>query len=209
MKDLFGSTVLEKRKNFSRNNLGQRRAGDFYQTPPSMTERFLDACPVQRLPVLEPAAGDGAMVGVLRARYGSCWVRSYDIRTGHDFLEERRQFPTVITNPPFSLSLEFIEQCKRVATDRFSLLMPIDYLHGIERYRRVFSARDEWTLSTLHVYVRRAMLDDKVREDGRYKTGMITWTWYTWRRRPWGRRPGNAPQVFWINNDEDVLRITE
>lgn len=209
MKDLFGTTVPEKRKNFSRNNLGQRRAGDFYQTPPSMTERFLTACPVARFPVLEPAAGDGAMVGVLARRYGQNRVEAYDIKAGTDFLEERRRFPTVITNPPFSLSLEFIEQCKRVATDRFSLLMPIDYLHGRDRYRRVFSSRDTWILSTLHVYVRRAMLDDKVREDGRYKTGMITWAWYTWRSRRWWEFWTIAPRVIWIDNDDDVLRISE
>ncbi|MDD5305132.1 MAG: hypothetical protein PHS14_18695, partial [Elusimicrobia bacterium] len=122
-----------------------------------------------------------------------------------DFLEETRRFPTIITNPPFSLSTAFILKCKEVATHRFSLLMPIDYLHGLERFRRIFSARDHWKLSSLHIYVRRAMLSGSVRADGRYRTGMITWAWYTWTRRPAWQR-SRAPSIYWIDNDEYVVR---
>jgi len=201
--DLFGAEILEKRKNFSRNNLGQRRAGDFYQTPPSMTRQFLEALPIRRLPVLEPAAGSGAMAAVLREQYGRVWVKAYDIIEGRDFLGEARCVPTIITNPPFSLSTEFIIKCKAVATSRFSLLMPIDYLHGLERYRTIYSVRDEWALAYVHIYTRRAMLSDSVRADDRYKTGMITWAWYTWtKRRLWS----GEPRIRWIDNDAYVYR---
>ena len=203
MTDLFGLETKEGRKNFSRNNLGQRRAGDFYQTPPSMTRQFLDALPVRHFPVLEPAAGAGALAHVLESRYGACKVGSYDIREGVDFLEEQRSFPTIVTNPPFSLSTEFIVKAKEVATRRFSLLMPIDYLHGLERYERIYSARDGWALAYLHIYVRRAMLGPEILPGGHYETGMITWAWYTWlRRRPWT----SSPRIRWINNDAYVRR---
>lgn len=203
MTDLFGTEERETRRNFSRNNLGQRRAGDFYQTPPSMTRQFLDALPIRHLPVLEPAAGTGALAGVLRERHGRIWVRAYDILDGHDFLEEKKTISTIITNPPFSLSTEFIKKCMTVATKRFSLLMPVDYLHGIERFREIYEPRGQWALTHLHVYVRRAMLSGDIREDGLYETGMITWAWYTWlKRRPWN----NGPRIHWINNDAFVAR---
>lgn len=201
--DLFGAAILERRKNFSRNNLGQRRAGDFYQTPPSMTRQFLEALPVRSFPVLEPAAGTGAMKRSLIEKYGRSCVEAYDIMDGRDFLDESRSYPTIITNPPFSLSLEFIIKCKMVATSRFSLLMPIDYLHGLERYRSIYSVRDTWALSFVHIYTRRAMLTETVREDDRYRTGMITWAWYTWtKRRPWS----GEPRIRWIDNDAYVYR---
>jgi hypothetical protein len=203
MTDLFGSDIREVRKNFSRNNLGQRRAGDFYQTPPSMTQQFLDVMPVLDFPVHEPARGSGAVEGVLVERYGCDNVSASDIMDGVDFLQETRRFPSIITNPPFSLSTEFILKCKEVATRRFSLLMPIDYLHGQDRFRRIFSARDDWGLTWVHVYTRRAIMSGEVREDGRYKCGMVTWAWYTWIHF------GDClagPRIRWINNDEYVLR---
>lgn len=201
--DLFGAAILEKRKNFSRNNVGQRMAGDFYQTPPSMTIQFLKALPVRKFPILEPASGAGAMVCSMSEEYGEHRIVSYDIETGRDFLIEDRHFPTIITNPPFSLSLEFIIKCKAVATSRFSLLMPIDYLHGLKRYRSIYSTRDSWTLSSIHGYVRRAMMSDKVRPDGKYKTGMITWAFFTWTKRTlWN----NTPRFYWIDNDAYVYR---
>ncbi len=205
MIDLFGEEQRETRKNFSRNNLGQRRAGDFYQTPPSMTRQFLDVLPIRRLPVLEPAEGSAAITAVLRERYGRVWVKAYDIVRGHDFLEESRKIQTIITNPPFSLSTEFILKCKDVARHRFSLLMPLEYLHGSERFARIFSVRDDWRLAFLHVYTRRAMLSHQIRNDGKYETGMITWAWFTWLRRPWWM-PRAEPRVRWIDNDEYVLR---
>lgn len=205
--------IQVKGKNFSRNNVnGKRRAGDFYQTPKSMTLQFLQNCPILRFPVLEPAAGAGAMASVLMRLYGIRNVDAYDINPIYgspslDFLKEKRRFPTVITNPPFSLSTEFILKCKEVATDRFSLLMPIDYLHGIERYEKIYSARDRWKLTSIHIYVRRAMMSDMVRDDGLYGTGMVTWAWFTWKRYPrlfsW---MNVAPKVFFLNNNDDVLR---
>ncbi len=110
MKNLFGEHETTKRKNFSRCNLGQRKAGDFYQTPPSMTRQFLARSPIWDFPVLEPAAGDGTIEKVLIDAYGSKNVEAYDITGGRDFLTEYRNFPTIITNPPFSLSTEFILQ---------------------------------------------------------------------------------------------------
>jgi len=199
MKNLFDEEVIESRKNFSRNNLGQRRAGDFYQTPPSIVEQLLEVLPVKKFPILEPAEGHGALSTVLRRLYSCRNVIAYDIIDGRDFLEETDTFPEIITNPPFSLSTEFIIKCKEVATRRFSLLMPIDYLHGLERFQRIYSVHDEWSLAYLHIFVRRAMMTDTISSDGKYDTGMITWGWYTWLREMI-----EDPKIRWIDNQKYV-----
>jgi len=82
--------------------------------------------------------------------------------------------------------------------------MPIDYIHGKERYREIYNRRTFFSLSSIHVYVRRAMLTDKIRDDGLYNTGMITWAWYTWtNRKLWNR----TPRIYWIDNDPFVARV--
>lgn len=199
--DLFGELLADKRKNFSRCNTGKRRAGDFYQTPKSMTEQFLDLFPVEHFPVLEPAAGMGAISNILKERYPSEYIASYDIMDGSDFFDECLKFPTIITNPPFTYSLEFIRKAMTIATERISFLMPIDYLHGIERYENIFSVKGNFNLKYVDVYVRRAMMNGEVRKDGKYETGMITWAWYSWIKGYQG-----DPMIRWINNDKYVLR---
>lgn len=194
------------RKNFSRNNLGQRKANDFYQTPLSMTERLLELMPLEAadFPVMEPACGGGAIVQVLERHYPGARIMAYDIKDGGDFLLEDRRAETIITNPPFSLALDFMKKCKEVARRRFALLLPIDYLHGSARFREVFDVVDDWPLVSFNVFVRRAMLEDGVRADGKYHTGMITWAWYVWEHRDVPTR--SAPIIRWLDNDADVIR---
>jgi hypothetical protein len=129
-------------KNFSANNLGQRGKGDFYETPYSVTEKLLDAVTDLDLgTLLEPAAGQGAIVRVLKDR-GHASVTSYDLSHGVDFLNETQTFDTVLTNPPFSLAKEFIDTAQRVAQKHIFLLLPLSYLHGKQRHDTVF--RLQW-----------------------------------------------------------------
>jgi hypothetical protein len=197
--------TVPKGKNFSKANRGQRNKSDFYQTPYSMTEQLLDHIGHWRsTSVLEPAAGDGAITKVLRKR--GFEVIESDIRmTGEDFLTRTEQVDWIITNPPFTLSLEFILQCKRIARKGFWLLMPIEYLHGQDRYEKVFSALDGYPLHEVLIFTRRAMLTDTVREDGRFPTGMITWAWYGWRNFP-SASGRSRPAIGWIDNNKYVLR---
>lgn len=163
----------------------------------------MDRMPKMR-EVLEPACGDDAIVRVLEKSV-AC-LTSYDLeRTGRDFLFERRRFEWIITNPPFSLSTEFIRKSQEVATKGFALLMPIEYLHGKERYEKFYKNANGYPLVRVLIFTRRAMLTDEVREDGKYDTGMVTWCWYIWERKPFHRGP-SRPIIEWIDNDADVLR---
>lgn len=196
-----------KGKNFSKANRGQRNKNDFYQTPYSMTEQLLEKIKGLKVDyVLEPAEGDGAITKVLRRQGIRVAISSGDIRNGGpDFLNREEKTAWIITNPPFSKSLEFIQQCKRVAKKGFWLLMPIEYLHGQERFEKVYNARDGYPLRHVYIFTRRAMLSDTVRDDGCYPTGMVTWAWYGWTRMPLAHR-FHKPEIDWIDNNKYVLR---
>lgn len=181
-------------KNFSGANRGQRKKSDFYETPYSMTRRFLDNYTFTN-EVLEPACGSGAIVKVLRERGYS--VTSYDIET--DFLKETRKFQNVITNPPFSLAHQFIEKCAEVCTEEFALLLPLSYLHGKKRYDD-FYVSNKIGLKAVYVFTRYPLLGEALREDGKYHTGMMVYAWFVFSKKHDGE-----PVIRWIDNNKDVI----
>jgi hypothetical protein len=183
-------------KNFSGNNLGQRRKADLYETPYSITAQLLAAEPFDKsAPTLEPACGKGAITRVLEAN-GFEAVESYDLE--RNFLLEQRTYPQIITNPPFSQALAFIFAAKRQCSDRFAFLLPLSYLHGKTRLE-VYCDRS-FPLARVHVFCRYPMLGDPLREDGRYRTGMMVYAWFIWEKG-W-KLP---PQIHWIDNHRYVL----
>lgn len=187
-----------KGKNFSANNLGQRKKSDFYETPYSMTQQFLEA-EGDRLTgsLLEPAAGDGAIVKVLsNAGYS---VVSKDIANNQDFLEEIDKFNCIVTNPPFSLALQFIDKAKALS-DYFAFLLPLSYLHGKKRYDTVYTDK-EFPLSRIYVFTRYPMLGDPLREDGKYRTGMMVYAWFVWD----SSSSNEHPEIRWLDNNPYIL----
>lgn len=187
---------MTKGKNFFGNNLGQRRKSDFYETPYSMTQQLLDHEPFAPEKItLEPACGDGAILRVLHSNRFAAW--GYDAET--DFLQETRSVDQIITNPPFSLALDFILRAKYVARDKFAFLLPLSYLHGKERLDRVYSDCD-FPLARVHVFCRYPMLGDPLRADGKYSTGMMVYAWFVWERSHEG-----DPTIRWIDNQPFIL----
>jgi hypothetical protein len=168
-------------KNYSKNNTGFRKESDFYETPYSMTQQLLDNEKFkQNKLILEPSSGNGAIIKVLNQN-GFDFVDHGDISNGYDFLEAdiKKRYDYIITNPPFSLALEFIFQCKKIAKEKFALLLPITYLHGQTRLKKVWQD-EEFSHARIHVFSRFPMLGDKLRDDGKYKTGMQVYAWYIW-----------------------------
>jgi hypothetical protein len=180
-------------KNFSCCNLGKRKKSDFYETPYSITRQLLDRVQL-RGSILEPAAGGGAIVRVLKAfNYSPTF---YDQET--DFLKEIRPYTTVITNPPFSLSMEFIKKAKEIS-EEFYFLLPLSYLHGKKRYDQIYT--DSYGLKRIFVFTRYPMLGEKLRQDGCYNTGMMVYAWFHFCKNH------NSPALIqWIDNNEYVLK---
>jgi uncharacterized protein YozE (UPF0346 family) len=189
-----------KGKNFSCNNVsGKRKKSDYYATPFTITKQLLER---EKLfgSILEPAAGeDGAIVKVLKEFNYSCIY--YDKET--DFLKETRQFDTIITNPPFSIAMEFILKAKQVATKKIFFLLPLSYLHGKKRFDLIYSDT-LFPLKKIYIFTRYPMLGDKLREDGKYRTGMMVYAWYLWEKEYVGKC-----EINWLDNNNFVINSKE
>ena len=189
---------MEKGKNFSRNNRGQRKKSDFYETPYSMTEHVLNREHFDmNLSICEPACGDGAITKVLNQHWEGP-ITAYDADV--DFLLEEKQYDYVITNPPFSLALEFINKAKVVAKRKFALLLPLSYLHGKRRYDNVYNDK-EYGLKHVYVFTRYPLLGEPLRDDGKYRTGMMVYAWYIFENGY-----NKDPMIKWIDNNDDIYR---
>ena len=188
-----------KGKNFSANNAsGKRKKSDFYETPFSLTNKFLDVEPFDKsLTVCEPACGAGAISNILKERWNDGLVSAYDKET--NFLSETGNYDYIITNPPFSLAHDFILKAKTVVNKKFALLLPLSYLHGKKRFDEIYSDK-EFPLKKVHVFTRYPMLGEKLREDGKYTTGMMVYAWFVWEKGY-----SDEPTISWIDNNDDVL----
>ena len=186
-------------KNFSANNTTDRRKQtDFYETPYSLTRKFLDVEEFDKsLSVCEPACGKGAITKVLNEYWDKDLITSYDQEV--NFLWETGNYNSVITNPPYTTALQFIDRAKRVATEKFAFLLPLSYLHGKQRYDEIYTDR-EYGLKKVYVFTRYPMLGEKIREDGKYRTGMMVYAWFVWENGHSG-----LPMIDWLDNNEDVL----
>lgn len=186
-------------KNFSCNNTGKRKKSDFYETPYSITEQFLEREKVEQTwSILEPALGKGAIVKILKKYYTN--VNFYDFDKGEDFLEKTECYDFIITNPPFSLAYEFIQKSKEIVNYKFALLLPLSYLHGKKRFDTVYSDK-KFPLSHIYVFTRYPMLGDPLRADGKYRTGMMVYAWYVWDKNPIAKEP----IIRWIDNNKYVI----
>lgn len=192
-----------KGKNFSANNLGQRRKSDAYSTPYSLTRQFfhyIEESWDRSLPILEPACGEEEAIVKVLDELKFDTIHYYDIQDGADFLKEEKHYPYMVTNPPFSLAYEFVQKAKEVVDEQFALLLPLSYLHGKKRYDNIYQDR-EYPLSSVYVFTRYPMLGDPLREDGKYRTGMMVYAWFVWDKKGKGE-----PVIRWIDNSPYVLK---
>ena len=189
----------KKGKNFSANNAtGKRKKSDFYETPYTLTRKFLDVEYFNKnSTVCEPACGGGAITRVLKEHWEDDKVTAYDQET--NFLWETGEYDYIVTNPPFSIAFEFIQRAKLVAKSKFAFLLPLSYLHGKKRFDEVYSDRT-YGLEKVYVFTRYPMLGEALREDGKYNTGMMVYAWYVWTNGYSGQ-----PTIDWLDNNEDVL----
>lgn len=191
-------------KNFSCNNSsGSRRKSDFYETPYSMTRHVMDRLDIEKdVSILEPSCGNGAISKVLKD-YDFKDITENDISRGQDFLEYNgERVDWIITNPPFSLTQEFIKKGKAVA-DNILLLLPLSYLHGKKRYDEVYSD-ETYKLKEIYVFTRYPLLGDEIRADGKYRTGMMVYAWFLFSRGYEGETI-----TKWIDNNDDILKKSD
>lgn len=142
--------------------------------------------------IWEPACGRGAIVNELR-RHGHT-VMASDIEPQLpgalqlDFLGPRSLLPWaaplhIVTNPPFSLALEFARRAVALATYRVALFLRIQFLESAKRYPFL----KDPGLRTVHVFSARCSTAPfDAAELGHNGTAMHAW--FVWQRG-WEGRP--------------------
>ena len=80
------------------------------------------------------------------------------------------------------------------------MLLPLSYLYGKTRYDEIWTDNN-YGLFRIYVLTRSPILTDTVRDDGKYKTGMLVLAWFVFKKDY-----DLAPLIYWIDNNDDVLR---
>jgi hypothetical protein len=210
-------------KNFSANNVSnKRKESDFYETPYSLTRLFLQNYTLgygSHAHILEPACGNDAIVKVLNEyNYGTSGNRTVvatDLSQGVDFLTHDfcpMMFDTIITNPPYSLAMEFIKRAKSMhetnGVTEIAMLLPLSYLHGKQRYDEIWCDR-EFPLSEVYVFTRYPLLGEPLREDGKVHTGMMVYAWFVWIHHAAINGLVIQPSINWLDNNDFILKKGE
>ena len=120
-----------------------RHPQDNYPTPRHLIAQILDKIDVGKVgSFLEPCAGDGRIVDMFGARrgrevrpdVGPCDLYHCDINQGIDYLTlNAPEVDLILTNPPYSLALEFMQKALREAKT-VVMLLRIDLLGSKTRY---------------------------------------------------------------------------
>ena len=171
---------------------------DFYATPFSITRAILDREALEGT-TLEPAAGEGHIVKVLREFYPDMEIVAtdliprtntfgIDVKGGVDFLKyEGRHFDNVVTNPPFNCGTAFIEKALEVAEKKIIIFGKIQLLTGLKR-RELFLRTPP---SAVYILARRPHLLRNGTEE--IHASLMDFAWYVWDKSFEGE-----PRVRWI-----------
>lgn len=149
----------------------KRREADYYATPEAAFRPLLPylhrTCERDDLEVWEPACGDGRLLE---------WMNEYgiesdgsDLSKSYDFLKDGKARGVIVTNPPFSLALEFCDHAIAHSPNVFMLLR-LNFLASEKRH-------EWWKLhkpSALFVLSKRPSFT----EDG--QTDATDYAWFYW-----------------------------
>lgn len=174
-----------------------RVENDYYATPFNATEALLNALnesgeTLSGDLILEPSAGEGHIVKVLKDFYPYNEIVANDIayrgsrlgidvNGGIDFLnyEPHRKYDTIITNPPFALAQEFIEKALTLTNRRVIMFAKIQLLEGDKR-RKMF---DNSPLKYVYVFSKRVnplRNGEATDENGKPWASTMCFAWFVW-----------------------------
>ena len=192
--DMDGFDVLKSQQGVSAHG-NEREENDFYPTPPLVTKLFLEHEELEGK-IWEPACGQGHISKELEKMYDDVistdlYDRGYG-ESGVDFLEDinKKEVDTIITNPPFTLFSEFVEQSKKIGANKICLFGKTSYLEGRDRYNRIWTDK-KYPLKKVVQYVDRLTL--KKNEVDNRKRGMVSYCWYVFEKKYKGK-----PTIEWI-----------
>jgi hypothetical protein len=191
--------MLQHSAQSGRHALAERGVG-FYSTPP---EAVLALLRVEALPhrIWEPAAGQGAIAGILRAHGHDVHAsdlldrNTVHIRGGVDFFKEvgaPAGFTCIVTNPPYARAEEFVshalELCPHVV-----MLLRLAFLES----RRRSPLLDRGFLPRVHVFIERLPMMHRYNWAGPRASSAIPFAWFVFDSNY--RGPILLDRISWRN----------
>lgn len=171
------SIVTTGGHNYSKHD---REQHDFYATDPKAIDLLL---PYEKLSpcIWECACGMGHLSKRLKLYgynvYSTDLInRNYGI-SGIDFLQCTEKFNgTILTNPPFKYAEQFINKGLELAKDKVIMLLRIQFLEGINRYKTLFTKTPP-----ARIYVFSSRLGCWLNGvKGSHSTSAIAYAWFVW-----------------------------
>jgi hypothetical protein len=195
---------LEGAKIAGANPASQRVKNDFYATDPRATEALLNCEKFEGAKFLEPCVGAGHIAEVIKKYYPEAAVDCVDIENrGYpgtveaDFLkfETEQKYSAIITNPPYSLALEFIEKSLQLLDNngKIAMFLKLQFLEG-EKRRQFF---EKFPPSTIYVFRRRMATwrnGEPKDENGKRWATTMCHAWFVWE----AGKETTAPIIKWI-----------
>jgi hypothetical protein len=143
------------------------------------------------------------MVEVLRGRGMTVAARDIQPVPGldwfnvQDFLSAAYQPDTythVITNPPYSLAIEFVKRALVVATDTVTMFLRLQFLEGGERHWFFQDHPPTYVL----IFSSRVTLWPVGHEEPEHskRGGTVAYAWFIWDKSL--MVPGRPPEIHWI-----------
>ena len=193
---MAGSRKVFKPIGSSNHTPDERAEHDYYATDPQAVEMLL-ALETFAPVIWEPACGEGHISKVLQA-HGHDVISTDLIYRGFgdpepmDFLTET--FPDfegdIITNPPYSAGLEFVERALETVRPggKVAMFLRVQFLEGKKR-GELFSKTPPRT-----VYISRSRLSRAKNGDFTHVENAIAYAWYIWEKGFTG-----DPVIKWFN----------
>lgn len=188
-----------------------RNKNDKYLTPTSIIQQLLDNVIIDKnVSILEPCSSiEKTIVNTLiKNNFTNVSFNIYDEENPQtNFLnfDENVKYDYIITNTPYGnkVVLDFINKMKKIATKQIICLYQLSMLCGANNYNKIWND-ENYKLKEVHVLIRPAWLEETVREDGKYKTGIIHYAWFIWEYGYEGETI-----LKHINNNQYVLKKSD
>lgn len=108
-----------------------RHPQDYYPTPPKATHILIEHHSLHQH-IWEPACGEGHISEILIQKGHR--VKATDICTGVDIFDVQTLYHgDIVTNPPYSLALEFVEKCLDLTNSNVIMLLPLGFMTSAKR----------------------------------------------------------------------------
>lgn len=136
----------------TKKNSNKRIENDFYPTPSWCVDRLLDVLPINHGHWLEPAAGTGAIIKAVNANKSFCptWTAielqekfktdlEAHVEPSRVYMDSymetaiNTEYDVIITNPPFSIALEFIKRSIELNPEYVCMLLRLNFMGSVER----------------------------------------------------------------------------